>query len=579
MKALFLQWLESERVQKQQTGSKQALVLGRAIQALRSSPSEYQHPHQLRSLKFFGDATVRSLANRMQKWCTENGTNYADYLPEDERTKVVEEEDNGHENSKTDDASNSRSKPRAKTRKRIYRPAFKSGGFAIIMALHLEDKDHIGMHKTDIIAHAQEFTDTGFTSTAQNNYSAWSSIKTLVKNQLVDKVGHPTRFVLTEQGDEIAEAMYVAWKRHKQDQEESGTEPAPHQIEPEILVTRSAWDNTANPLASSSNPNSPNNSMLAPASSRELPSSPLKAVQERPDELDHVGDGNDAYEIWQPGSYKVVFILDKREVALKTQRSLFSQDLTRNHVPHINRNLPIGDGAWVAQHSSGRLAILDHIFERKTIDDLLSSIKDNRFSEQHSRLTSCGIKRVMYLVEGAPSLPSDVAPALTAMTSMETSLATLVRTKDYDSTIKFISQYDSVVNHNYVGKSLMVLKPGNVESQQKYLEILESMRAKYGRKYEVVYSYTLFELVLQKRQTLHLKDIFIQALRRIRGVSLDKAVMIQRQFKTPRGLILAYRNHPDDGPEMLWNVFGSQVGSRKITKLVSHKVWQVFGES
>jgi crossover junction endonuclease MUS81 len=49
--------------------------------------------------------------------------------------------------------------------------------------------------------------------------------------------------------------------------------------------------------------------------------------------------------------------------------------------------LPVGDGIWIARHKTlGSEYVLDFIVERKNIDDLRSSIRDNRYKDQKLRL-------------------------------------------------------------------------------------------------------------------------------------------------------------------------------------------------
>ena len=51
------------------------------------------------------------------------------------------------------------------------------------------------------------------------------------------------------------------------------------------------------------------------------------------------------------------------------------------------RRLPVGDGVWIARHK--HLAseyVLDFIVERKNVDDLCCSIRDNRYRDQKLRL-------------------------------------------------------------------------------------------------------------------------------------------------------------------------------------------------
>lgn len=51
------------------------------------------------------------------------------------------------------------------------------------------------------------------------------------------------------------------------------------------------------------------------------------------------------------------------------------------------RRLPVGDGIWIARHKYlGTECVLDFIVERKNIDDLRHSIRDNRYRDQKMRL-------------------------------------------------------------------------------------------------------------------------------------------------------------------------------------------------
>ncbi|CAK7339400.1 unnamed protein product [Dovyalis caffra] len=68
------------------------------------------------------------------------------------------------------------------------------------------------------------------------------------------------------------------------------------------------------------------------------------------------------------------------------------------------RRLPVGDGIWIARHKYLHSEyVLDFIVERKKIDDLRSSIRDNRYRDQKLRLLRCGLKKLIYLVEGDPN--------------------------------------------------------------------------------------------------------------------------------------------------------------------------------
>jgi ERCC4-type nuclease len=55
--------------------------------------------------------------------------------------------------------------------------------------------------------------------------------------------------------------------------------------------------------------------------------------------------------------------------------------------------------------------MLDHILERKSYQDLWSSIKSGRFETQKYRLVRCGCTSPAYLLEGSPEqLPEGASP-------------------------------------------------------------------------------------------------------------------------------------------------------------------------
>jgi ERCC4-type nuclease len=65
------------------------------------------------------------------------------------------------------------------------------------------------------------------------------------------------------------------------------------------------------------------------------------------------------------------------------------------------RHLEQGDVLWVAvPRRGGPVHVLDLIMERKGLPDLVSSIKDNRYSQQKMFLSKAGLKNVMYVMEG-----------------------------------------------------------------------------------------------------------------------------------------------------------------------------------
>ncbi|KAH6810674.1 Restriction endonuclease [Perilla frutescens var. frutescens] len=105
--------------------------------------------------------------------------------------------------------------------------------------------------------------------------------------------------------------------------------------------------------------------------------------------------------------YEVILILDNREqFAMQGSRSrkIIENICSQYQVQIEVRRLPVGDGIWIARHKYlGSEYVLDFIVERKKVDDLRHSIRDNRYRDQKMRLVRCGLKKMIYLVEGDPN--------------------------------------------------------------------------------------------------------------------------------------------------------------------------------
>lgn len=93
--------------------------------------------------------------------------------------------------------------------KRQYIPLFRSGAYALLMALYRAtfQSNYEGfMKKDDLIADAQPLCDSSFSKPDKVGcyYSAWSSINTLIKNGLVARQSRPPKFSLTDEGKALA---------------------------------------------------------------------------------------------------------------------------------------------------------------------------------------------------------------------------------------------------------------------------------------------------------------------------------------------------------------------------------------
>ncbi|CAD6342598.1 unnamed protein product [Miscanthus lutarioriparius] len=117
-------------------------------------------------------------------------------------------------------------------------------------------------------------------------------------------------------------------------------------------------------------------------------------------------------------AYEVVLILDDRENFGYSSRKVASKKVADNigsqfKVPVEVKRFPVGDGIWIARHKKFLTEyVLDFIVERKNVADLGSSIRDNRYKDQKTRLQECGLKKLIYLVEGDPNTSKGSAASI-----------------------------------------------------------------------------------------------------------------------------------------------------------------------
>ncbi|XP_010547335.1 PREDICTED: crossover junction endonuclease MUS81 isoform X2 [Tarenaya hassleriana] len=114
-------------------------------------------------------------------------------------------------------------------------------------------------------------------------------------------------------------------------------------------------------------------------------------------------------------AYEVALILDDREQFAtmgSRSRRIIDNICSEFKIKIQVRRLPVGDGIWIARHKYlGTEFVLDFIVERKKVDDLRSSIRDNRYRDQKLRLQRSGLKKLIYIVEGDPNT-SDAAESI-----------------------------------------------------------------------------------------------------------------------------------------------------------------------
>lgn len=565
LNSLFAQWLDSHSKELSKKGSKLAFSYAKAHDRVKSFDQPITLPKQLKSIQYVGDKTYLFLCSKLKKHCEEHSLEFPFGFASD-----LQEKQGGKRSRELDEDTN-------KTAKKLKKwvPKRRSGSWAILVTLLKHDKQFRGMRKEDIIKHAAQHCDTSFTSNPSTRefYSAWDGIKTLTKRELVETFGRvPKLYRLTELGETLA--LLIS--------QQEGIHSSPG------IALDMSYDNG---LRVSPDPSSPLGMRTAP------PSSPLKGKDRSESATTHHDRENRTlngtrYDLWEPKDYEVVLVFDNREMRSKTERDFFHRRISDQGISCEVMPLAVGDILWLARHrTTGKEVVLNYVCERKRLDDLASSIKDGRFIEQKNRLRRSAIKNVYYVVEEGGL--SDVERIIEMRQSIITSISTIMtvsnlfvrRFRKIDELVEWLVTMTEILKKTYEEKRLVVLKPRDIANQKVYADILDNFRQEFEKRntpYECVHTLAAFQDILSKTNMMTVKDIFLLMLMLVRGISMEKAVMIQSRFPTPKSLIEFYKQHHEDSEQqkemLMANLFQSQIANKKISKAPLTAMYEAWGK-
>jgi crossover junction endonuclease MUS81 len=284
--------------------------------------------------------------------------------------------------------------------------------------------------------------------------------------------------------------------------------------------------------------------------------------------------------MFRANTFTIELILDNREVRSTTDRLYIQNNLSAAQVTPLTRKLEVGDAMWIARsHETGQEIVLDFIVERKRLDDLVSSIKDGRFHEQKFRLTKSGLKNVIYIVEEfalreAVDMQESI---LTAISSTQVVNGFFVkRTAKLDDTIRYLARMTKMIRSMYLGKDLYIVPDSHVEAHT-YTQLREHIKTTYPGK-DFYLRYETFSQLVSKAACMTLRDLFLKMLMCVRGISAEKALEIQRSFKTPMELLEAFEKcrNPSERDNLVAEASKNAVMRRKVSAPVSKKVREVW---
>ncbi|KAK9245034.1 hypothetical protein V1506DRAFT_506888 [Lipomyces tetrasporus] len=653
--SLFLKWLLEWQQQSESLGSKSHHTYKKAHDTLKACPVAFAHPREMLTLKGFGQGICGRLEKKMKEYCIATGLampNFGDGAiargpvasteepptARAKRSRKSAANDNARTKSQENNPPNNRSsstevgpskKPPARKLKQ-YVPTYRSGGYAILLVLYEHNNDstagNTALMKSEIIRRGQALCDASFVVPAGSNrdqslggtttvhYTAWSSVKMLIKHELVIESGRKgrTTYQISHQGIEVAENILKVEKAKNgvgsvESRDPVQSLPTASSKRPAVTAqisaseqigrinTRSLWDldgddsdddenlpsglayaiskqyptplpqtsdrtdayvltpaltnaSTAKAIATDAAPRSAqiagsarrgasgSTSATTAATNSNRTNSILSSISQTPPPTS-VTLPQFTPKIWNPGSFSVNVIVDNREIQSHKERDFFSTKL--NEMTDVNaevRALGLGDTLWIATHKrTGEEVVLEHIAERKRLDDLMSSIKDGRFHEQKYRLMRSALRSVMYIVEESPGVDLGVL-----LESVQTAVSStqvvngffLKRSSGIEETVRYLGRVTQKIKEVYEEKELHVIPDEAIDSRT-YISLMSHLHATDPQtSYHI--SFPKFQSVTSKNGNLTVRDVFLRMLLTIRGISWEKALEIQKQFPTPR---------------------------------------------
>lgn len=502
---LFVRWLTEWRDEAASRGRRTQFVFQKALRSLRRYPLPLRSGKEAKILRHFGDGICRMLDQRLQQHQSAGGDHAPGSLganspaPEGPPAEVQDSSMPVEKGKEKAGAPGVPAQPKVGG-SGSYWPARRSGARAVLLLLYREHLNPSGrsfLTKEELLQKcAQEAPGV-----APGSARPWPALRSLLHRNLVLRTHEPARYSLTPEGLELAQKLA----------ESEGLSSLNVGVEPE--------------------PEEP------PGEAPEVPGSASTelgvsegSVQQPPLEL-------------RPGEYRVLLCVDVGEAKGAGHRTELLRQLQRLHVTHTVRRLHVGDFVWVAQETRPRdparpgELVLDHIVERKRLDDLCSSIIDGRFREQKFRLKRCGLGRLVYLVEehgSAHNLSLPESTLLQAVTNTQVIDGFFVkRTADIKESAAYLALLTRGLERLYQGHTLRSRpwetpaqpEPGAGPSPNPLCSLL---------------TFSDFNAGAMKNKAQSVREVFTRQLMQVRGVSGEKAAAVVDRYSTPASLLAAY---------------------------------------
>ncbi|XP_004596722.2 crossover junction endonuclease MUS81 isoform X1 [Ochotona princeps] len=484
---LFVRWLTEWRDEAASKGRRTRFVFQKALRSLRRYPLPLRSGKEAKILQHFGDGLCRMLDERLQRHRAAGG---------DSDTGSPSGEESARRPAQVQDSSVPVSTQPQARGSGGYWPPRHSGARAILLLLyqeHLRPEGQGSLTKEELL---QRCAQKAAKVTPERG-RPWPALRSLLQRNLLIRTHQPARYFLSSEGLELARKL----------------------AESEGLSS----------LCGGVGPEQPPG---------EEPAKPGAA----PAELGASEGGVQQLQLG-PGEYRVLLCVDIGETRGAGHRPELLRELQRLRVAHSVRKLHVGDFVWVAQETRPkdparpRELVLDHIVERKRLDDLCSSIIDGRFREQKFRLKRCGLGRRVYLVEDHGSIENLSLPESTLLQAVTNTQVIdgffVKRTADIKESAAYLALLTRGLQRLYQGHTLHsrpLENPGDLHPETRTApNPLCSLL-----------TFNDFNAGAIKNKAQSVREVFARQLMQVSGVSGEKAAALVERYGTPSSLLAAY---------------------------------------
>ncbi|XP_055880443.1 crossover junction endonuclease MUS81-like isoform X1 [Biomphalaria glabrata] len=251
----------------------------------------------------------------------------------------------------------------------------------------------------------------------------------------------------------------------------------------------------------------------------------------------------------EPHTFEIILCLDNREFYGRTNSKTLLPDLIKSGIHCDLRLLHVGDILWIAREIvppqidrvEARELVLNHIIERKRLDDLVKSIVEGRMKDQKCRLKFCGIKEAIILVEEYGSIQN-------FSISEERIKQSIVNSQIIDGfKVKMCSGPEAVAT--YISTMTRFLQQ-HLSSKRLHAVLLDQIRfvkdqQNIMNQNHYLLPFNIFNENSVKQKDLTVKEMFMKQLFQIPGISADRAKAITRVYPTLSFLMEAFENCKD----------------------------------